>query len=80
MAGENILEDPCSEEFDVEYYGIYDEFFLLKDEVGYYPTFSYEGDKYCTSEVGDAHAYIITSPGLWKTRSMAECCYKFYQW
>jgi len=73
-----IIEDPCtSEDFEGAYYGIYDEHFLLKQEVAFYPTF-YE-DNYCVND-GYAPAYMITRPSIWKLKSKVECCYRYYQY
>lgn len=70
------VEDPCSEEFQIDYWGIYNEDFLLEPEIGFYPSFS--EDSYCVND-GNAPAYMITSPQNWKRKSITECCYSFYQ-
>lgn len=70
-----VVQDPCSEEFAVDYWGAYNQDFLLEHEVGYYPSFSSEENKYCV-DGGQAPAYMIRSPDIWKTESRSECCYK----
>lgn len=71
------VKDPCTKEFEITYWGVYNEDFLLEPEVGYYPSFS--DDRYCVND-GLAPAYLVRSPMHWKRNSRAECCYSYYQY
>jgi len=68
---QELVEDPCAEEFNMAYWGIYNEDILLEPESGWYPTFS-EGS-YCAND-GEAPAFMVTNPKLWKHKTNVECC------
>ena len=68
---EGINKDPCANEFEAVYWDTYNEDFLLESETGYYPTFEDNDDTYCVND-GNAPAYMISDPNLWKYPTLFE--------